>query len=380
MTHSPDAPLALLAELTHRCPLQCPYCSNPLELERASKEMDTESWKRVITEAAQMGMHQVHFSGGEPTVRKDLEDFVEHATEVGLYSNLITSGVLLDEERLRKLGDLGLEHVQVSFQDTEAENADRIGGYLGGHEKKIAIAKKVREAGLALTINAVVHRQNIEHVSEFIDMAVELDAERLEVAQVQYYGWALKNRAAFIPTYDQLGATTKIVEEARVRLKGILAIDYVVPDYYAKRPKTCMGGWGRRFMNVNPAGKALPCHAAESIPGLDFDSVQDNSLSWIWENSPAFQKYRGTAWMPEPCQSCDRKELDWGGCRCQAFALAGDAGATDPACELSPLHEETFGLAMKEAAKEAPEFIYRRIGSDEEADAPVFADAKEPAE
>ena len=380
MTHSPDAPLALLAELTHRCPLQCPYCSNPLELERASKEMDTESWKRVMTEAAQMGMHQVHFSGGEPTVRKDLEDFVEHATEVSLYSNLITSGVLLDEERLRKLADLGLEHVQVSFQDTETENADRIGGYLGGHEKKIAIAKKVREAGLALTINAVVHRQNIDHVTEFIDMAVELDAERLEVAQVQYYGWALKNRAAFIPTYDQLNATTKIVEEARVRLKGILAIDYVVPDYYAKRPKTCMGGWGRRFMNISPAGKALPCHAAESIPGLAFDSVQDHSLSWIWESSPAFQQYRGTAWMPEPCQSCDRKELDWGGCRCQAFALTGDAGATDPACELSPLHEETFGLAMKEAAKEAPEFIYRRIGSDEEADAPVFADAKEPAE
>ena len=373
MTESPDAPLALLAELTHRCPLQCPYCSNPLELERASNELDTETWKRVITEAAEMGMHQIHFSGGEPTVRKDLEDLIEHATDAGLYTNLITSGVLIDEVRLRKFAELGLEHVQVSFQDTEAGNADRIGGYKGGHVKKIAIAKKIRDAGLALTINAVVHRQNIEHVKDFIDMSVELGAERLEVAQVQYYGWALKNRAAFIPTYQQLTDTTKIVEEARIRLKGILAIDYVVPDYYAKRPKTCMGGWARRFMNVNPAGLALPCHAAESIPSLKFDSVRDNSLSWIWENSSSFKQYRGTAWMPEPCQSCDRKELDWGGCRCQAFALTGDASNVDPACELSPVHKETFGLAMEEASVEAPEFIYRRIGSDEEADSPVFA-------
>lgn len=377
MTHIVEAPLALLAELTHRCPLQCPYCSNPLELERASAELDTASWIRILDEAAEMGMHQVHFSGGEPTARKDLEDLVEHATEVGLYTNLITSGVLLDEVRLSHLAKLGLEHVQVSFQDTEAENADRIGGYAGGHEKKIAIAKLVRNTGLALTLNAVVHRQNIEHVSDFIDLAVELDAERLEVAQVQYYGWALKNRAAFIPTYEQLKKTTEIVEEARVRLKGILVIDYVVPDYYAKRPKTCMGGWGRRFLNINPAGKVLPCHAAESIPGLEFDSARDHSLSWIWENSAAFNKYRGTDWMPEPCQSCDRKEIDWGGCRCQAYALTGDAGTVDPACHLSPLHEETFGLAMREAAGEAPEFIYRRIGSDEEADAPVFA---EPAE
>ena len=375
MTETLEPPLALLAELSHRCPLQCPYCSNPLELERSGKELNTETWLRVLDEAAELGMHQVHFSGGEPTVRKDLEEFVEHADEIGLYSNLITSGVLLDEVRLAKLAELGLQHVQVSFQDTEAGNADRIGGYKGGHQKKLEVARLVRKIGLPLTVNAVVHRQNIEHVPDFIDMAVELDAERIEIAQVQYYGWALKNRAAFIPTYTQLKEITEYVQEARERLRGTMVIDYVVPDYYAKRPKTCMGGWAQRFMNISPAGKVLPCHAAESIPGLEFDTVREHSLSWIWEHSAAFNKYRGTDWMPEPCQSCDRKELDWGGCRCQAYALAGDAGVTDPACELSPLHERTFGLAMREAAEVPPDFIYRRIGSDAHMDAPVFADA-----
>lgn len=378
MTQELEAPLALLAELSHRCPLQCPYCSNPLELERAGRELDTATWLRVLDEAAELGMHQVHFSGGEPTVRKDLEELVQHADEVGLYSNLITSGVLLDEARLTKLAELGLEHVQVSFQDTEAGNADRIGGYRGGHDKKLEVSRLVRKIGLPLTVNAVVHRQNIEHVSDFLDLAVELDAERIEIAQVQYYGWALKNRAAFIPTYEQLRHTTGIVDDARERLKGILVIDYVIPDYYAKRPKTCMGGWAQRFVNVNPSGKVLPCHAAESIPDLAFDTVHEHSLAWIWENSEAFNNYRGTEWMPEPCKSCDRAELDWGGCRCQAYALTGDAGTVDPACELSPLHEQTFGLAMREAAGEPPEFIYRRIGTDEEQDAPVFAE--QPAE
>ncbi|MSP21095.1 MAG: pyrroloquinoline quinone biosynthesis protein PqqE [Alphaproteobacteria bacterium] len=373
-----EPPLALLAELSHRCPLQCPYCSNPLDLERSGKELDTKTWLRILDEAAALGIHQVHFSGGEPTVRKDLEQLVERATKNGLYTNLITSGVLLDEVRLRLLADLGLEHVQVSFQDTDEHNADRIAGFKG-HKKKLEIARLARKIGLPLTVNAVVHRQNIDHVPDFLAMAVELDAERVEIAQVQYYGWALKNRAAFIPTYEQLKRTTQVVEEARKRLKGVLVIDYVVPDYYAKRPKTCMGGWGRRFLNISPAGKVLPCHAAESIPGLAFDTVQDHSLQWIWENSAAFNKYRGTAWMPEPCKSCDRAEIDWGGCRCQAFALTGEAGTVDPACELSPLHEATFSLAMKEAAAEPPAFIYRRIGSDETQDAPVFG-PREPAE
>ncbi len=357
-----QAPLAILAELSHRCPLQCPYCSNPVNLERSSNELDTASWCRVMDEAAAMGVHQVHFSGGEPTVRKDLEDLTKHASDIGLYTNLITSAVLLTKERVNKLADLGMNHIQISFQDSEELNADRIGGFKGGHKKKIEVAHWVREADLPLTVNAVMHRQNLHHLEDVIELAVELDAERLEVAQVQYYGWALKNRAAFMPTYEQLSWATEVVEKARARLKGTLVIDYVVPDYYARRPKVCMGGWGRRFININPAGLVLPCHAAESIPSLKFDSVRDHSLQWIWENSEAFNKFRGTDWMPEPCRSCDRKEIDWGGCRCQAFALTGDEIATDPACELSPRHEEIFGIAAHEAQEAPPPFVYRRIG------------------
>ncbi len=357
---NPLVPYALLAELTHRCPLQCPYCSNPLELERASNELDTDTWKRVINEAADMGMLHVHFSGGEPTVRKDLEDLVAHSAKLGLYTNLITSSVLLDEARLFGLRDLGLDHVQVSFQDTDAESANRIAGYKG-HEKKVEIARLVRKAGLPLTVNAVMHRQNLHNLKEMIDLSVDLDAERLEVAQVQYYGWALKNRAAFLPSREQLDVATEIVAEARERLKGILVLDYVVPDYYARRPKSCMGGWARRFINVNPVGKVLPCHAAETIPGLTFETVHDRSLQWIWDNSSAFLKFRGTAWMPEPCQSCDRREIDWGGCRCQAFALTNNPEAVDPACEFSP-DRDVLEIPLKEAAGAPPEFIYRRIG------------------
>lgn len=355
-----EAPLALLAEWTHRCPLRCPYCYNPLELESASNELDTATWCRVCDEAAEMGIHQVHFSGGEPTVRKDLEELVEHAADLGLYPNLITSGVLLDEARINRLVELGLEHVQLSFQDSEATNADRICNRKGAYEKKIEVARLIRKAGLPLCVNVVVHRQNIDRLEEMIALAVELDAERLEVAQVQYYGWALKNRAAFIPTYAQLQWATRVVDEAHERLKGVLVIDYVIPDYYARRPKLCLGGWGRRFIVINPAGKVLPCHAAETIPDLKFDNIKDHNLAWIWEYSEAFNKFRGTEWMAEPCRSCERKEYDWGGCRCQAFALTGDAANADPACEFSPYHEEIFGMAMREATTEPPEFIYRR--------------------
>lgn len=356
------APLALLAELSHRCPLQCPYCSNPVNLDEKSRELPLEDWKRVFSEAAAMGMHQVHLSGGEPTARPDLEDMVEHCQKVGLYTNLITSGVLLDEARLKKLAEVGLQHVQVSFQDTQEDNADRIGGYKGGHKKKLEVSALVRKVGLPLTINAVMHRQNLDSLEEFLKMAVELNASRIEIAQVQYYGWALKNRAAFIPTYEQLERATQIVEKARKDLKGILEIDYVVPDYYAKRPKNCMGGWGRQFMNISPAGLVLPCHAAQTLTHLKFDSVREHSLQWIWEHSEAFNIYRGTQWMPEPCQSCDRREIDWGGCRCQAMALTGDAANTDPACELSPEHDRIFALAAQEAQEKPPEFIYRRLG------------------
>ncbi len=307
-------------------------------------------------------MLQIHFSGGEPTARKDLVELVQHATDVGLYSNLITSAVLLTREKLSALADAGLCHVQISFQGNEPGVADRVAGLKNAHEKKIEAAKWTRELDLPLTVNAVMHRQNLHQLADIIQMAVDLDADRLEVANVQYYGWALKNRAALMPTLEQIEETSRIVEEAGVRLKGILAIDYVVPDYYALRPKKCMGGWGRQFFNISPAGKVLPCHAAESITGLEFESVRSNhSIAWIWQNSEAFNRYRGTGWMKEPCKSCEFREIDFGGCRCQAFALTGDAGNTDPACTLSPMHEQIFKQAETEAAAHQDRFLYRNF-------------------
>ena len=352
--------MAVLAELTHRCPLQCPYCSNPLDLERASGELATGEWLRVIEEAAELGCMQIHFSGGEPTVRTDLEQLVAGAARAGLYGNLITSGVLLDAPRLAALAEAGLEHVQLSFQDAAALGADRIGGYKGGHARKLAVAALVRAAGLPLTANFVVHRQNADHLPAMLELAVELGAARAEVASAQYYGWALQNRAALMPTLAQLEAMTAVVTEAKERLKGVLVIDYVVPDYYATRPKACMGGWGARFLNVTPTGKVLPCHAAETIAGMRFYGVRERSLGEIWRSSEAFQRFRGTDWMPEPCRSCDRREIDFGGCRCQAFALTGDASRTDPACALSEDHPLMLSLAMEESAAPPPAFAYRR--------------------
>ncbi len=361
--NAPAPPLAALAELTHRCPLQCPYCSNPLELERARGELDTEAWQRVIGEIADMGALQIHFSGGEPTVRKDLEQLIAKAREVGLYSNLITSGVLLDERRIAALVGAGLDHAQISFQASEAADGDRISGFAGGHEKKIAVSRLLRQAGLPLTTNMVVHRQNLHQLEDMLALAVELDSHRVEIAHVQYYGWALRNRAALMPSRQQLEDATVIVEAARERLKGVLVIDYVIPDYYARRPKSCMGGWGQRFLNITPTGKVLPCHAAETITGLSFATVADRSLRDIWETSEAFLAYRGTEWMPEPCRSCDRRELDWGGCRCQAFAITGDAGVTDPACALSPHHQQLLTLAEDDSAAPVETFAYRNYAN-----------------
>jgi pyrroloquinoline quinone biosynthesis protein E len=354
--------MALLAELTHRCPLQCPYCSNPLELDRASTELGTEEWLRVLGEAAELGCMQVHFSGGEPTARRDLERLVKGAASCTLYSNLITSGVLLDEARIARLVEAGLEHVQISFQDCEAESANRIAGF-AGHRKKLEVAAQIRAAGLPLTTNFVVHRQNIERIGAMIELAASLGAQRAEIAHVQYYGWALRNRAALIPTRDQLERATATVEAARARLTGALVIDYVVPDYYAKRPKACMGGWGQRFLNITPSGKVLPCHAAESIEGLIFDNVRDRPLSDIWQHSEAFNRFRGTEWMPEPCRSCARAEIDWGGCRCQAFALTGDAARTDPVCALSPDHARVEKIAATESAAPPAQFQYRNFSA-----------------
>jgi pyrroloquinoline quinone biosynthesis protein E len=355
-----DPPLALLAELTHRCPLSCPYCSNPVELERAASELAEAEWRRVLAEAASLGVLQVHFSGGEPMARRDLLALIAAASDHGLYSNLITSGTLGGAQEISAFAAAGLKHVQLSFQDFEPANNDRIAGLTGAHARKTRFASAVRAAGLPLTVNMVVHRQNLAGVPEMIDMALALGARRLEIAHVQYYAWALANRTALLPSRQQLDDATRIVEAARARLKGVLAIDYVVPDYHGVRPKSCMNGWGRQFLNVTPSGKAVPCHAAESLPGIDFPSIRDGSLADIWYRSDAFNRFRGTDWMAEPCRSCDRREIDWGGCRCQAFLLAGDAGRADPVCALSPDHG-VVEAALQQAESAPPAFVYRHF-------------------
>lgn len=333
-----NAPLALLAELTHRCPLRCPYCSNPVELSRASAELSTAEWARVLRQAAELGCLQVHLSGGEPTARRDIVEITAAAHAAGLYTNLITAGVLLEAKLMERLVAAGLDHVQLSVQDAEERGAERIGGMRGAHARKAEAARLVREAGLPLTLNAVVHRQNLHNLPALIELALAWGAGRIEVAHVQYYGWALANRAALLPTREQLEAATRVVEAARVANRGRLVIDYVVPDYHAARPKACMGGWGSRFLAVSPAGRVLPCHAAESIAGMRFPDVRETSLHEAWYHGEAFNRFRGTDWMPAPCRGCSRAETDWGGCRCQAFALTGDAANADPACALSAHH------------------------------------------
>lgn len=355
-------PYAVLGELTHRCPLRCPYCTNPLLLDRAGEELTTNEWKDVMDQSVRMGVLHFHFSGGEPTVRKDLDDLVEHAAKIGLYTNLITSGVLLDEARIHRLSALGLDHVQISFQDSDSEIGDWVAGRKGAHEKKKRVAGWVREAGLPLTVNAVMHRHNLHHLKDIIQLAVDLDAERIEVAQVQYYAWALRNRAAFLPTREQLDESVRIVNAERERLKGRLSFDFVVPDYYAQRPKSCMGGWGRQFLNITPSGTVLPCHAAEIIPNVNFENIRDKALELIWRDSQGFNEFRGTSWMREPCKSCDRREIDWGGCRCQAYALTNDASAADPTCAFSE-HRSVLEEPLQEANKPAPKFVYRRYGN-----------------
>lgn len=355
-----NAPLALLAELTHRCPLRCPYCSNPKALTRASAELSTAEWADIFQQAAALGCLQVHLSGGEPTARRDIVEIVAGARDAGLYTNLITAGVLLDAALMLRLKQAGLDHVQLSIQDTEAEGAERIGGMKGAHARKHAAAALVREAGLPLTLNAVVHRQNLHNLPAMIELALAFGAARLEVAHVQYYGWALENRAALLPTRAQLDTATQIVEAARQAHKGQLVIDYVVPDYHAARPKACMGGWGNRFLAISPAGNVLPCHAAESLTGMVFPNIRSTSLRAAWEESEAFNRFRGTGWMPSPCQGCENAERDWGGCRCQAFALTGDAAATDPACALSP-HHALLAAAIAEAGDAS--FTYREFSA-----------------
>jgi pyrroloquinoline quinone biosynthesis protein E len=351
-------PLGLLAELTHRCPLGCPYCSNPLALDGRHDELDAATWARVFREAAALGVLQVHLSGGEPGARRDLLHIMAAAHGAGLYTNLITSAVGITDKTLGALAEAGLDHVQISIQDSEASSADHIAGYDGAFTRKRALAAEVVRLKLPLTVNAVMHRANIDRVGEMVDLALSLGASRVEIAHVQYYGWGLKNRAMLMPTREQVERAAMAVEELRARHHGRIVIDAVVPDYYARYPKPCVGGWGRRSLNVTPAGKVLPCHAAESITGLEFWNVREHSLADIWANSPAFNAFRGSAWMKEPCASCARREQDFGGCRCQAFALTGDAAAADPVCHLSPDHAQVAELA---AVKTDAPYVYRRM-------------------
>jgi PqqA peptide cyclase len=343
------APLGLLAELTHRCPLGCPYCSNPLVLDKRDDELDANTWSRVFREASALGVLQVHLSGGEPAARRDLPEIVSGAREAGLYSNLITSAVGLTAQTLAVLAEAGLDHVQISVQDSDEASADHIAGYKGASVRKRALAAEVVKLGLPLTINMVVHRANIGRIEPMVEMALSLGARRVEIAHVQYYGWALKNRSALMPTREQVDEAVRQVEMLRARHHGKIVIDAVVPDYFARFPKPCVGGWGRRSLNVTPAGRVLPCHAAEVIPGLEFWNVRDHALAEIWRAAPAFSAFRGFDWMEEPCRSCARKEQDFGGCRCQAFLITGNARAADPVCHLSPHHDRVEQLAAARA-------------------------------
>ncbi|MEL7254863.1 MAG: pyrroloquinoline quinone biosynthesis protein PqqE [Pseudomonadota bacterium] len=356
-----DPPIAMLAELTHRCPLACPYCSNPTELLSQSSELSTEQWSDVFSQAAGLGVLQLHLSGGEPAARRDLIDLVIAARQAGLYTNLITSGIGLTEKRLHALDEAGLDHIQLSLQGVTADIADRIGGYKGGFDRKMHVADVIRDIGFPLTLNAVMHRENIDDLPATIDMAQRLGARRIEVACVQFQGWALTNRAALQPTRAQVIRAKEVIAQAVTRLKGQLVIDFVPPDYYSDFPKACMNGWGSTGLNVTPDGTVLPCHAAATIPQLHFDRVPDKTLSEIWYKSAAFNAYRGTDWMPALCRTCDRREIDYGGCRCQAMAVLGDANAPDPVCRKSPGRAVLDGLLETEGSQiGAPSFVYRR--------------------
>ncbi len=355
-----DIPTTLLAELTHRCPLHCPYCSNPLDLIRAESELATEDWKRVFSEARRLGVLQLGLSGGEPLLRKDLEELAAHARSEGLYSTLVTSGLGLTRARAERLKAGGLEHIQISIQDSDPEIAERIAGVRSVKHKQAAAAI-VRELGFAFTVNVVLHRANLDRLGAIIDLAADLGADRVELANTQYYGWGLQNRASLMPTWDQVERSREVAERAIQQYRGRMQITYVLPDYYEAFPKACYGGWGKLYLVITPNGMVLPCHGATQIKTLEFDDVRSHSLEWIWQESAAFKAFRGDAWMKEPCRSCPRKAVDFGGCRCQAFALTGDAANTDPVCTLTPLRH-----LVDDALSEVPaeDYSYRTLAGE----------------
>jgi pyrroloquinoline quinone biosynthesis protein E len=348
----------LVAELTYRCPLRCAYCSNPTESARGPA-LDAADWLRLLDEAEELGVVQVHFTGGEPLLFKDLERLVERARDRELYSNLITSGLPLERARLERLQAAGLDALQLSFQAAHAESAQPIAG-VDAFAHKLEVAAWARALALPLTINVVLHRRNLDQVAEIIALAEQLGADRLELANTQFLGWALINRAALLPSAAQLDAARVVVREAQERLRGRLEILFVLPDYHADRPRACMNGWGQRYIVVAPDGRALPCHAAHVLP-LEFPDVRAQPLAEIWERSPAFQRFRGVEFLGEPCRSCERRTIDFGGCRCQAFLLTGDVNATDPACALAP-HHDLVRVARRENAPPA-QLVLRHLPS-----------------
>ncbi|MGB0660753.1 MAG: pyrroloquinoline quinone biosynthesis protein PqqE [Mangrovicoccus sp.] len=353
-------PIAMLAELTHRCPLSCPYCSNPLDLVGRQSELSTEDWLSVFRQAAELGVLQLHLSGGEPASRPDLVDLVAGARQAGLYTNLITSGLGLTLDRLRALEAAGLDHVQLSLQGTDAMMADRISGMRGAFDRKMKVVGWLKEVGFPLTLNVVLHRENLHQLAESLQLAEDMGARRVEVATVQFHGWAMKNRGALMPTKAQAAKVAAEVAQARERLRGKLVIDFVPADYHSDYPKSCMGGWGSSGLNIAPDGTVLPCHAAQTLPDLQFDTIHDKSLREIWYEGSAFNAYRGEDWMQEPCRSCERKKKDFGGCRCQALALAGEAAATDPVCIKSPKHAEIKAMAEAYAQQACDSLNYRQ--------------------
>lgn len=351
-------PLWLLAELTYRCPLHCVFCYNPTRYTQAGPELSTAQWVDVMRQARTLGAAQLGFSGGEPLLRDDLEELVQEARALGYYTNLITSGVGLTPARARRLKDAGLDHVQLSFQDSTRELNDFL-SHTRTFELKRRVARTIKQHDWPMVMNCVLHRHNLPHVDKIIEMALELEAEYLELANTQYYGWAWLNRDHLMPTREQLQQAEAVVNRYREQIGSRCRLLFVVPDYFEERPKACMNGWGKVFLSIAPDGLAMPCHNARDLPGLQLPNVTQLPLADIWQRSIAFNAYRGEDWMQEPCRSCDERHKDFGGCRCQAFLVTGDARATDPVCAKSPQHEQVLHLVRSAPERRHIPIVFR---------------------
>ncbi len=356
----PGNPLWLLAEVTYKCPLHCVFCYNPIDYTRYGEELSTDDWLRVLRQGRELGATQLGFSGGEPLMRDDLEIMVTEARKLGYYSNLITSGIGLSEKRIAAFKEGGLDHIQLSFQDSTREMNDFLSS-TKTFDLKQKVAKLIKQYDYPMVLNCVLHRHNIDHVQQILEMAEAMDAEYVELANTQYYGWAYVNRDQLLPTREQLKRAEEVTNKFRERVGNKMKIFFVVPDYYEERPKACMNGWGALFLTVTSDGLALPCHEARQLPGLTFPNVRDHDLGWIWYDSPGFNAYRGDSWMKEPCRSCPEKAKDFGGCRCQAYMLTGDATNTDPVCGLSPLHHVVTDVVDKAQLPPAPKVEVKPI-------------------